>query len=85
MTKEVQGKPSYEPPTSVPLGELARPEGQSCRYGTNARGACHSGGTPGGSCKIGEGGNPPEPVPSGEVTGKDQISPASLFSAGNCG
>ncbi len=41
--KKKKGRPIYQPPVLIPLGELAAAEGQHCR----------TGGTAGGQCRVG--------------------------------
>ncbi len=66
MPKDSKGKPTYEAPVVMPLGELAAGEGQatcqsggtasSCNLGGNASNNCRSGTTAAGRC--GPGGSP---------------------------
>ena len=63
MSDDENGKPTYQAPKVIPLGELAKGEGQascrdgsiasSCNLGTSAANNCHNGGVPAGSCNSG--------------------------------
>jgi hypothetical protein len=53
MSEEQKGKPTYEAPKVMPLGELAKAEGQSCHSGGSASN-CSIGGTASNNCNIGQ-------------------------------
>jgi hypothetical protein len=59
MSEDKKGKPTYQTPKVMPLGELAKGEGQACHnggsasdcsYGTRASNNCNMGGTAGQQC-----------------------------------
>lgn len=52
MTEQGKGKPTYETPQVMPLGELAKGEGQSCHSGGSASN-CDTGGTASNNCNNG--------------------------------
>jgi hypothetical protein len=63
MSEDEKGKPIYEAPTVMPLGELAKGEGQSCHsggsasncnVGGNASNNCNTGRTAGNRCGFGQ-------------------------------
>jgi SynChlorMet cassette protein ScmA len=63
MTEKAKGKPTYEAPKLIPLGELAKGEGQSCHsggsasncsVGGNASNNCNTGSTAGNRCGFGQ-------------------------------
>lgn len=63
MSDEKKKKPTYEAPKVMPLGELAKGEGQSCHSGGSASNCstggtasnlCNRGSTAGNRCGLGE-------------------------------
>ena len=52
MSEEKKGKPTYEAPKVMPLGELAKGEGPSCHNGGSAS-DCSVGGTASNNCNVG--------------------------------
>lgn len=63
MSDDTQGKPRYQTPVVMPLGELAKGEGQSCHsggsasncsVGGNASNNCNTGRTAGNRCGFGQ-------------------------------
>jgi hypothetical protein len=63
MSDDKQGKPTYQTPVVMPLGELAKGEGQSCHsggsasncsVGGNASNNCNTGSTAGNRCAFGQ-------------------------------
>ncbi len=54
MSDDKKGRPTYEAPKVMPLGELAKGEGQTCRNGSTAS-SCRSGAHASNLCR--QGGN----------------------------
>jgi hypothetical protein len=53
MSDGKKGKPTYQPPALMPLGELAKGDGQfSCHSGSSAS-DCQTGGTASNNCHVG--------------------------------
>ena len=52
MSDKGKGKPTYEAPKVMPLGELAKGEGPSCHNGGSASN-CQMGGKASNNCNIG--------------------------------
>ena len=53
MSKDSKGKPTYQAPVVMPLGELAKGEGATCQTGGSASNRCRPGGTARLSCANG--------------------------------
>ena len=53
MPEEKKGKPTYEAPKVMPLGELAKGEGPACHSGGSASN-CDTGGTASNLCNRGQ-------------------------------
>ena len=53
MSDDKKGKPTYQTPVVMPLGELAKGEGATCQTGGSASNRCRSGGTASQRCMIG--------------------------------
>jgi len=52
MSEDKKDKPTYQAPKVMPLGELAKGEGQSCRSGGTASG-CNRGSHASNNCNMG--------------------------------
>jgi hypothetical protein len=53
MSKHEDGKPKYEAPVVMALGELASAVGQNCSVGTNGFASCTDGTDAGAACGVG--------------------------------
>lgn len=52
MTEDKKSKPTYQAPVVMPLGELAKGEGQTCQVGSTAS-SCRLGGYASNNCSNG--------------------------------
>ncbi len=52
MSDDKKSKPTYQAPVVMPLGELAKGEGQTCRTGSTAS-SCNNGGHAANNCTSG--------------------------------